>query len=219
MADSDISMNYARVTRRASLLSAAAIAVGAAGSAHAVSRISAVSGPSHDVGAPHPDPVVGLWREWQVTHERVQELSQRLQYLEVALAERFDTFGTVVPVPGGSPARVYCLSDLHSLFGDRPDLAEIRLQAERELAAKQADFDSVSAELDYFPTMEAEQEAFTRAKALLERMAELPAASLAGIAAKLDAVAGWGEAWDERPGEFPWPQIRSAHADLLALKP
>jgi hypothetical protein len=132
---------------------------------------------------------VGLWREWQVTHERVQELSQRLQYLEVALAERFDTFGTVVPVPGGSPARVYCLSDLHSLFGDRPDLAEIRLQAERELAAKQADFDSVSAELDYFPTMEAEQEAFTRAKALLERMAELPAHPLQALL----------------PSSMPWP--------------
>jgi hypothetical protein len=219
MADSDISMNCARVTRRASLLGAAAIAVGAAGSAHAVSRISAVSGPSHDAGAPHPDPVVDLWREWQETHTRVQELSQQLQYLEVALAERFDTFGTIVTVPGGPPARVYSVSDLHCLFGDRPDMAEIRLQAERELAAKQADFDSVSAELDYFPTMEAEQEAFTQAKMLLDRMAELPAASLAGIAAKLDAVAGWGEAWDERPGEFPWPQIRSAHADLLALKP
>jgi hypothetical protein len=217
MADADISMNYACVTRRASLLGAAAIALNTARPTHTIACVPVAALPPANADAAKADPLIALWQDWRATHDRVQELSQRLQDLEVALAEQFDTFGTIVPVPGGPPARVYSVSDLHCLFGDRPDMVEIRSQAERELAAKQADFDSVSEELGYFPTMQAEQAAFTKAKVLLDQMIETQATSLAGVAAKLDAVARWGEAWDERPKEFPWPQVRSAHADLVRM--
>jgi hypothetical protein len=161
--------------------------------------------------------VVALWRQWQTTHLHVQELSQRLQALEVELAARFDRFGTIVSVPGSAPVYVYSLQDLHKLFGDREDMAEVRSKAERELTAKPANLDGISEDLGYSSTMAAEQAAFTEAKAILDKMASAQATSLAGVVAKLDAVARWGEAWNERPREFPWPQIRSAHADLVVI--
>ena len=218
MADSDISMNFVCVTRRAALLGGVAV-IGSG--RHAASQPLPPSPAATFVtsGAlqAHADPAVALWREWQTTHLRVKELSQRLQALEVELAERFDSFGTIVPVPGDAPAYVYSLEDLHCVFGDREDMAEIRSDTERELDAKPEDLDHVSEELGYSETMAAEQAAFMDARAILDSMTGTEATSLAGVAAKLDAVSRWGAAWNERPTEFPWPQIRSAHADLVAI--
>lgn len=216
MADSDHSMNCACVTRRVALLGGVVIAGGALGSVPQAIALSLADGPSASIGPDaSPDPVILLWREWAAAHARVQQLSQRLQDLEVELEERFDSFGTIVPVPGGKSAQVYSVTDLHHSFGDRTDMVDIRANAERELVAKQADFDGISEEIGYFPTMKAEQAAFSEAKAVLNRMAATEATSLAGVAGKLDAVSRWGEAWEEHPKEFPWPQIRSAHADLV----
>jgi hypothetical protein len=219
MADSDHSMNYACVTRRVALVGGAAIAGGALGTAVQVTAHASPLGMTSpaDPSSNRLDPVIALWWEWAAAHARVQQLSQRLQDLEVELAERFDSFGTIVPVPDGKPAYVYSLPDLYRLVGDRTDMADIQTQAERELAAKQADFDGISEEIGYFPTMKAEQEAFTEAKSVLDQLAVIEATSLSGVAGKLDAVRRWGEAWDEHPAAFPWPQIRSAHADLVRL--
>lgn len=192
MADSDHSMRCAYVTRRVALLGSAAVAGGSLGNAaQAIAHsLADDASPSIEPNAPL-DPVIALWREWAAVHARVQELSQRLQDLEVELAERFDSFGTIVPVPGDKPAYVYSLTNLHRLVGDRTDMADIQAQAE--------------------------QAAFTDAKMLLDRMTTTAATSLAGVASKLDAIGRWGEAWDEHPKKFPWPQIHSAHADVVRL--
>lgn len=217
MADSDHSMNFACVTRRAALLGGAAI-VGSSWQAAAQTVANSYNALFHpEALTAQSDPVVSLWREWQTTHLRVQQLSQRLQDLEVELADRFENFGTIVPAPESAPACVYSLQDLHWLFGDREDMAEVLSMAERELAAKPVNSNGVLEELGYSSTMAAEQAAFTEAKAILDQMASTQAISLTGVAAKLDAVARWGEAWDEGPREFPWPQICSAHADLVVI--
>lgn len=209
MADSDHSMNYACVTRRVALLGgSAAVTGGLLASAASADLISSL--PPHD-------PVLALWQDWAATHLRVQELSQLMQKLEVEVAERFDSFGTLVPVPGAKPNYVHSVFDLDRLVGERTDMGVIRLQAERKLAAKQAEFDAISDEVGYFSTMKAEQAAFSHAKTVLDAMMTTPAMSLAGVAGKLDAIGRWGEAWDERPGTFPWPHIQSAHADLVQL--
>ncbi|AZN73359.1 hypothetical protein D5400_20545 [Georhizobium profundi] len=218
MADSDHSMNCACVTRRATLLGGvAAIGSGWQSASQLLPVSPAVALFHSDALTAHSDPVISLWRQWQTTHLRIQQLSERLQDLEVELAERFDSFGTIVPVPGSALACVYSLQDLHWLFGDRGDMAGALSTAERELAAKPVNSNGVLEDLGYSSTMAAEQAAFTEAKASLDQMASTQATSLAGVVAKLDAVARWGEAWNERPREFPWPHIRSAHADLVAI--
>ncbi|WP_312798592.1 hypothetical protein [Tianweitania sp.] len=209
MADSDHSMNYACVTRRVALLGgSAAVTGGVLGNASSAIPLSSFR---------PDDPVITLWHDWAATHLLVQELSQLMQKLEVEVAERFDSFGTLVPVPGCKPVYVHSLFDLNRLIGERTDMGATRLQAERELAAKQAEFDAISSEVGYFSTMKAEQAAFSHAKTVLDAMITTPAMSLAGVAGKLDAIGRWGEAWDERPDTFPWPHIQSAHADLVRL--
>ncbi|MFE0018339.1 hypothetical protein ACFWXH_26090 [Mesorhizobium sp. NPDC059054] len=71
-------------------------------------------------------------------------------------------------------------------------------------------------EEDYKAALRAESVAGARALNLLEQFSETPAASLAGVVAKLDAVLTEG-----RPGEddaeFPWPQLRSVLEDIVRI--
>lgn len=67
---------------------------------------------------------------------------------------------------------------------------------------------------DYAAALRAEKTAGEQAIELLKRLSQTPAVSLAGVAAKLDAVLGEGQP-SEDDDEFPWPLIRSALADLM----
>ena len=212
MADSDNTRVCPSVTRRLALRGAVAAGCAVLGEAAQARGFSAL-----DTTTAIGDPAVPLWRDWAATHERVQRIGRRQQELEVELAERVDCLGTLVRVRGGEPVYVCSTHALDRLIGERTDMAAIRLQAEAELAQKQARFEAVADEIGYFSSMKAEHEAFQRAEALLDAMASTRAASLAGVAGKLDAVVRWGEAWAEHPSTFPWQQIRSAHADLVAL--
>ncbi len=69
---------------------------------------------------------------------------------------------------------------------------------------------------DYAAALIAEKTAGEQATELLKRLSQTPAASLAGVAAKLDAVLGEGQP-SEDDEEFPWPQIRSALADIIRI--
>jgi hypothetical protein len=64
--------------------------------------------------------------------------------------------------------------------------------------------------------LHAEREAGNQSQTLLKALSENPASSLAGVAAKLDAVLKEGEI-SEDSGEFPWPQIRSAFEDIRRI--
>ena len=212
MADSDNTRVCPSVTRRLALCGGAAAMCGVFGKAAQTRGFSAL-----DTATAIDDPAVSLWRDWAATHERVQRLGRRQQELEVELAERVDCLGTLVSVPGGESVYVCSSHALDRLIGKRTDMAAIRLQAEAELTQQRARFETVADEIGYFSTTKAEQQAFNRAEVILEAMATTRAASLAGVAGKLDAVVRWGEAWAEPPSTFPWQQIRSAHSDLVAL--
>ncbi len=212
MADSDNTRVCPSVTRRLALRGAAAAGCAVFGEAAQARGLA-----SPDTAIAIDDPVVCLWRDWEATHEQVQRLGRRQQELEVELAERVDCLGTLVSVRGGESVYVCSTHALDRLIGERTNMAAMRLQAERELAQQQARFEAVADEIGYFSSIKAEQQAFQRAEALLEAMAATRAITIAGVAGKLDAVVRWSEAWAEHPSTFPWQQIRSAHADLVAL--
>ncbi len=69
---------------------------------------------------------------------------------------------------------------------------------------------------DYAEALFAESNAGERAIHLIELMSQTPASSLAGVAAKLDAVLGEGQPSEDDP-EFPWPQIRSVLEDVIRI--
>ncbi|MBR2689076.1 MAG: hypothetical protein IKE42_14590 [Aquamicrobium sp.] len=69
---------------------------------------------------------------------------------------------------------------------------------------------------EYTEALLAENLAGEQALDMLVRLSQTPAASLVGIAAKLDAVLGEAQP-SEDDDEFPWPLIRSALADLIRI--
>ena len=71
-------------------------------------------------------------------------------------------------------------------------------------------------EADYKAVLRAESAAGARALDLLEQFSETPAASLAGVAAKLGVVLTEGQP-SEDDAEFPWPQLRSVLEDIVRL--
>lgn len=71
-------------------------------------------------------------------------------------------------------------------------------------------------EEDYEAVLRAESVAGARALNLLEQFSEIPAASLAGVVAKLDAVLAEGQP-SEDDAEFPWPQLRSVLEDIVRI--
>ncbi|WP_395448938.1 hypothetical protein ACHMW7_03205 [Aminobacter sp. UC22_36] len=209
MADSDHSMSLSAVTRRMAFGSGLVAAMGwvfrdAALAYGAVPQNTAT------------DPAVLLWRDVKAVHLRAELLYRRMQELEVELAERVDFLGTVVSIPGGGDVFVCSKEGLDRLVGDRTDLADLRARAEAELDAGQAHFDAVASEIGYFAGLKDEQAAFARLDALLEALSTTEAASLAGVAGKLDAVMREGQARNEGLA-FPWPQVRSARDDLLRI--
>lgn len=210
MADSDHSMSFGRVTRRLAL---AGLFVAGVGRAFGASRATVAS----DVmPPPASDPAMAVWRDWNAAYEQAMWRCDRLQELEAALAERVDGLWTVVSSPDGEETIICSKAALDRIIGERTDMAEIRAKAEAELDARQAHFEVVATEIGYFEGLRAEQAGFARVAALLVALSGTPANSLAGVVGKLDAVLRNGADWEDRLA-FPWPQIRSAHADLTRM--
>lgn len=69
----------------------------------------------------------------------------------------------------------------------------------------------------YAQARDAEAQAAQVAEELLEKLARTSAQSLDGVIAKLDVVLREARTHDA-PSAFPWPQLRSALADLRRLK-
>ncbi|TPL35990.1 hypothetical protein [Mesorhizobium sp. B2-4-6] len=136
----------------------------------------------------HSDSVETLWRRWQDAYDESQRLCRQQHCLEQKLIE------TV----GLSYAKV------QSLDGEKLE------------GAHQDRWDAADGELGYSTTLKAEREAADRAADLLDLLSRTPATSLAGVAAKLDAVLREGQPSEDDP-EFPWPQIRSVLEDIVRL--
>lgn len=161
------------------------------------------------------DRAVAVWRHWQEAHNLTQRLCREQQRLERKLAETIG-FPSVTILSNGESVTLHSLKEIHELLGDDPIDAEIRAKAEAAFAAHQAHWDAADREIGYSAAMLAEHEAADRAEALLEELSETPAATLAGVGAKLDAVLREGQS-SEDDAEFPWPQIRSAIEDIVRI--
>ncbi|MER8460880.1 hypothetical protein NKH82_29170 [Mesorhizobium sp. M0915] len=162
------------------------------------------------------DPALALRREWQTAHKLTNRLCRRQQRLETRLVECVGFPCVDVRLPDGEELTVYSIEALDQVLGNGPDTAALREKAETEFAAHKARWDAAAEKTGYIAALRAEREAGERTKDLLEAFSITPATTLAGVAGKLDAVLGEGEAWEEC-SEFPWPQIRSALCDLVRI--
>ncbi|ESX25040.1 MULTISPECIES: hypothetical protein [unclassified Mesorhizobium] len=208
MADSDNTMSLLFVTRRKVL----------AGTAIAMAATQATSFARIDLeGDDAIDPAVAVWKRWQAAWEEAERLCTQQQRLESVLIETVGFPCTTVTLSDGESVTVHSVEALQELLGVRPVNTVARTQAEAEIVANQARWDAAAREIGYSTALLAEREAGERAKKLLEALSQVPATSLAGIAAKLNAALREGE-YSLHDSEPPWPQIRSALDDIARIR-
>lgn len=135
-----------------------------------------------------PDMAVSLWQSWHEAYRETLRLCREQQRLETRLAAAVG-FPPALPIGHELPA---------------------------EATVHQARWDAADALFGYSAAKRREEAAAAREAVLAEALSATPASSIAGVAAKLDAVLRQGE-WCEDCAEFPWPQLRSALADLVRI--
>jgi hypothetical protein len=176
---------------------------------------AAVAGPL--AGNSAFDPALVLWHDWQAAYLDTAAQCRRQQRLETQLVETIGFPCEEVYLPDeDATVTVSWHGDIEELFGDDPAFAELRAQAEADLAAHQARWDAEDKRIGYSAARRAELAAADHEQELVEVLMATPATTLAGVAGKLDAVLREGESFEECE-EFPWPQIRSALVDLVCI--
>ena len=133
------------------------------------------------------DPAVAAWREWLPK--------------------------VMIQLPDNKIVTLHSLDAIRDVLGVGSVDVAVGAKAEADLAAHQARWDTSDRSIGYSATLRAESEAADRAEASLEALSETPAISLAGVAAKLDAILREGQP-SKVDAEFPWPHIRSVLEDI-----
>ncbi|TPI27893.1 hypothetical protein FJ414_28200 [Mesorhizobium sp. B3-1-6] len=159
------------------------------------------------------DRVVPVWREWQDAHNLTERLCREQQRLERKLAETIGFPCAMILQANGESLTLHSLKAIRELPSADSIDATVRAKAEADFAAHQLRWDAAAEDIGYSAALRAEREAADRAEELLEVLSETPATTLAGVAAKLDAVLKEGQP-SEGDTEFPWPQIRSVLKDI-----
>ncbi|TPL38880.1 hypothetical protein [Mesorhizobium sp. B2-4-6] len=208
MADSDNIMPLSFVTRR-KVLGATAIAIVGWERNVLVGQAPAAAIPF--------DPALAVWREWRKARDVSQRLCDQSAQLERTLVETVGFPCATVRLPSGKDMTLHSIRALHEALGAGADTTEKRATAEADFAAHQARWDAADRRIGYSLVADAEMKAGDRAEGLLEALAATPATSLAGVAAKLNAVLLESEV-REGGAEFPWPQIRSAFDDIDRIR-
>jgi hypothetical protein len=210
MVDSDNSMSLPFATRRCLLAGAAVAALARPFQGKALT--AKVRG---DRGG--RDPAVSLWEEWKAAALRTETLCRKQQRLETELVRSVGFPRTTIrPSGNGEKVTIFSLDAIEDIYGSDPKMADLRAEAEAELAAHQARWDAANEHVGYAAAKREEQEACNLERDLADALTATPATSLAGIACKLDVVLHECET-SEGCTEFPWPHIRSALFDLVRI--
>jgi len=162
------------------------------------------------------DPAVAAWREWHAATEETERLSREQQRLERKLLETVGLPCVMMQLSEGRTVTPQSLEALRDALGAGSVDLTVGAKAEADLAAHKARWDAYDRAIGYSAALRAESDAANRAETLLEALSETPAISLAGVAAKLDAILREGQP-SKDDAEFPWPQIRSVLEDIGRL--
>lgn len=210
MDDSDNSRTLSAVTRRRLLSTSAG---------WLTAQVADVSASDHSAndGLDVGDPALKLWQKWRAAHEQVEKFCRKQQRLETAL---IDALGfphvNITLLDQDCVVAAFTMEEIDRRFDEAPESAEAKMQVKAVLAERQAVWDALDERVGYSRAKRAEEEAFAiRAERLADLFAQ-PAHSVAGAAAKLNAVLAMGEE-DSAGDGFPWPQMRAVMTDLISL--
>ncbi|GLS20690.1 hypothetical protein GCM10007874_37070 [Labrys miyagiensis] len=163
------------------------------------------------------DPAIRAWEEWQTAQGKTLALCRKQQRLETRLQRTVGMPYAVVVVPDALKlVRISSAGELDRLIKAYPAVATKRNEVMARLTAHHERWNEADRAIGYSVALHEEELAMDREQELADRLWSTPASSLAGIGAKLAALIHSGEP-SEECAEFPWPQIRSALADLRRL--
>ena len=211
MADSDNSRTLPVVTRRRLLSTSATWLAAQIGNVDA--ELDAEYG-----RAGGGDPTLTLWQEWRAAHDQVEKFCREQQRLETALIASVGfPYVEIALSDQECVVAAFTIAEIDGLLGDVPKNTEAKMQAKATLAERQASWDAMDERMGYSRAKQAEKEAFEVRGKRFNDLFAMPARSVAGAAAKLNAVLAMAEE-DGPSDEFPWSQIRGAMTDLIRFE-
>lgn len=163
------------------------------------------------------DPVLDLFQEWRALDAELDAWQDDWQKKEGVLLRTVGIPRVLVPVPGkAEPVSACEPAEIDELLEDVPGTEELRQRLHREFAAHRHRWEIAAAAIGLGPVEEHVNLAWDRWDTLTETIWQMPAGSLAGVAAKLAMVLSAGQSRSD-DDEFPWPPLRSVLADLERL--
>jgi hypothetical protein len=165
-------------------------------------------------GAPS-DPALQLWRNWQANHTQVVALTRHWQRIEKQLIHSVGIPEVAIRISGEEEPKIaQSVDEIEELVANEPAIEREALLAAFDEQQKRWDeaaatlgFDAVDAEL---------RAALGKERDFVASVPKTKAASLPGVAAKLAILIQLGEP-SPTDAEFPWPELRSALADIARL--
>jgi hypothetical protein len=163
------------------------------------------------------DPVLDLFHEWRALHAELDAWQDDWQKKEGVLLRTVGMPRVFVPVPGKAKPVSACEPvEIDELLEDWPGTEELRQRLHREFAAHRRRWEIAAGAIGLGPVEERVNHAWDRWDTLTETVWQVPAGSLAGVAAKLAMVLSISQSRSD-DDEFPWPPLRSVLADLQRL--
>jgi hypothetical protein len=210
MADSDNSRTLSVVTRRR-LLSTSAAWLAAQGA-----DVNTALNPAYDPPE-GGDPTLMLWQAWREAHHQVEKFCRKQQRLETVLIAAVGFPHVEIALPDQDcVVAAFTKEEIDHRFGDASENFEAKVRAKAVLAGRQAVWDAMDERMGYSRAKQAEQDALTIRDERLNALFAKPSRSIAGAAAKLNAVLVMAEE-DGPCDEFPWRQTRAVMLDLISL--
>ncbi|TCM48336.1 hypothetical protein C8J36_11436 [Rhizobium sp. PP-F2F-G48] len=165
---------------------------------------------------PQLDAALLCWQEWATAQARLTQLNDTQSRLEKAMAREVLPAHVMLEVLE-RPAPVFAETDEeihHWMKG--PHYKKARLSAKTELGKRRAAWNAADIRIGFTKAKRAEEAAADRSAQLSDELLDLPASSVAGLAAKLHVVITDGQPGPDN-GEFPWPQLRLILLDIVRL--
>jgi hypothetical protein len=163
------------------------------------------------------DPALIAWKSWRSAHRRALAWCHKQQRLETELTRTIGFPCVTFDAPElARPVRIGSLQTLNELAAKVPSIREMRAFLDAELRAHQARWDNADRRLGYSAALQQEGVASAEEARLAERLFAAKAVSIAGIAAKIDALIVT-EAPSETCDELPWPELRRMRSELVRM--
>jgi len=208
MADSETNTTLSRLSRRdvlsALLTTAGSTTLGRAGAAREATELQA-------------DPALIAWKAWCLAHHTALAWCRKQQRLETLLARTIGFPSVTVRAPEfGQAVRIGSLEAFDDVAKATPSIRRMRAFVVAELGAHQARWDDADQELGYSAALRQEEIWSAEEKQLAKQLFATDAVSIAGIAAKIDALIVTG-APSNTCDEFPWPELRRMRSELVPM--